>query len=106
MDVSFRDRVYDLVGRIPSGSVATYGLVAFLAGNPRASRIVGSLMAHVPEGLGLPCHRVVYRDGSLCKGFSFGGADEGYQRWLLEQEGVVFSVDGKVDIARCLWDGS
>ena len=29
--------VYAVVARIPAGQVATYGLVAFLAGRPRAS---------------------------------------------------------------------
>ena len=54
--------VYAVVARIPAGQVATYGLVAFLAGRPRASRIVGCALARAPEGL--PCHRVLYRDGA------------------------------------------
>ena len=37
--------VYAVVARIPAGQVATYGLVAFLAGRPRASRIVGCALA-------------------------------------------------------------
>lgn len=40
-----------MVARIPAGQVATYGLVAFLAGRPRASRIVGCALARAPEGL-------------------------------------------------------
>ena len=43
-------------------------------------------MARAPEGL--PCHRVVYRDGRLSPSDIFGGP--GIQRFLLEQEGVLF----------------
>lgn len=93
--------VYAVVARIPAGQVATYGLVAFLAGRPRASRIVGCALARAPEGL--PCHRVLYRDGGLSPADVFGGT--GIQRLLLEGEGVPFLPDGRVDLSRCLWDG-
>ncbi len=59
----FYAAVYRLTALIPRGQAATYGQLAFLAGHPRASRIVGQAMARAPEGL--PCHRVVYRDGRL-----------------------------------------
>jgi len=100
--VSFPKRIYELTARIPKGKVASYGLLAFLAGSPRASRIVGAILAR-GEVQGLPYHRVVYRDGSLCKTEAFGGAP--IQRALLESEGVPFLPDGRVDLKRCLWDG-
>lgn len=50
-----------------------------------------------------PCHRVVFKDGGLCKGFAFGGPDE--QRAMLEEEGVTFADDDHVDLEACLWDG-
>ncbi len=49
----------------------------------------------------IPCHRVVMKDGSLTKGFAFGG--ENAQRDLLLSEGVEFLTDGKVDMAKCQW---
>lgn len=97
----FYARVYQLTAQIPVGQVATYGLIAFLAGSPRASRIVGSAMARAPEGL--PCHRVVYKNGALSPPDIFGGP--GIQQALLEEEGVPFLSDGRVDLVRCLWDG-
>ena len=97
----FFTAVYAVVARIPAGQVATYGLVAFLAGRPRASRIVGCALARAPEGL--PCHRVLYRDGGLSPADVFGGT--GIQRLLLEGEGVPFLPDGREDLTRCLWDG-
>ncbi len=105
MDETFYSKVCDLVRQIPPGCVATYGLIALLAGSPRASRIVGCVMANAPEGRGLPCHRVIYKDGSLCRGYAFGGWEEGLQRLMLEDEGVTFLPDGRVDVARHLWAG-
>ena len=61
MTYSFYQAVYQVTAQIPAGRVATYGQIAFLAGRPRASRIVGGAMARAPEGL--PCHRVIY----LCR---------------------------------------
>ena len=96
----FSRRVREAVQGIPRGCVMSYGRVAALAGNARAARGVGYALSHV-DGEGLPCHRVVFKDGSLCKGFAFGG--EGVQRALLEQEGVAFLPDGRVDMAACQW---
>lgn len=101
---AFYQRVYQITATIPNGKVATYGQIAALAGNPRASRIVGAVMAHTPTALHLPCHRVVYGDGSLCKGDIFGTT--GLQKALLEEEGVLFSGEGKVDLRVSLWNPS
>lgn len=96
---SFPKRVYELVSKIPAGKVATYGLLAALAGSPRASRIVGAAMYRAPSGL--PCHRVIYGDGTLCCDRAFGGKE--IQRGMLEQEGVTFLPDDRVDLRRHLW---
>ncbi len=95
----FTRRIYDAVRQIPAGCVASYGQIAALAGNPRGARGVGFAMRRAPEGL--PCHRVVFRDGGLCQGDLFGGP--GRQRYLLEEEGVLFLSDGRVDMQRCRW---
>ena len=96
---------YRVVRTIPPGKVATYGQVARLAGHPRSARFVGFALHANPEpGQGstaTPCHRVVFKDGSLCAGYAFGGP--GVQRSLLESEGVGLSPDGRVDMAACQW---
>lgn len=113
MTGSFNQRVYEVVRRIPRGMVATYGQIAVLAGSPRNARFVGFALHANPEPGVIPCHRVVFRDGSLAPGFAFGGPDE--QRTLLEEEDVPFipprpgsgnaGADGwRVDLARCQWD--
>ena len=94
--------IYDVVRRIPRGKVATYGQVAMLAGNPRWSRVVGYAL-HVNPAPGIiPCHRVVNRSGEPSSAFAFGGINE--QILLLEGEGVEV-INGKVDLAKYLWDG-
>lgn len=98
---TFPKRVYDLVSQIPKGKVATYGQLAAMAGSPKASRIVGAAMYRAPAGL--PCHRVLYGDGSLCCDRAFGG--KGIQRGMLEEEGVAFLENGKVDLKKHLWSG-
>lgn len=52
---------------------------------------------------GIPCHRVIFKDGSLCDNYAFGGME--VQRALLEAEGVTFADDAHVDMDACLWDG-
>lgn len=98
-DTGFFDQVYEIVKQIPAGSVASYGQVARLAGRPRAARYVGFALHSNPEPGVIPCHRVVFKDGSLAAHFVFGGAEE--QRRLLEAEGVSFTEAGKVDMTRC-----
>ncbi|NPD31693.1 MGMT family protein [Eggerthellaceae bacterium zg-997] len=100
---AFFDQVYQATRQIPYGCVASYGQVAAAAGRPRAARFVGyALHANPHPGTGpdaVPCHRVVFKDGSLAPGFAFGGPDA--QRRLLEAEGVSFRPDGRVDMGRC-----
>lgn len=61
---SFRDRVYSVVKKIPRGKTMTYKDVARRAGNPRAARAVGTLMARNFDPK-IPCHRVVRSDGGV-----------------------------------------
>lgn len=102
-DESFFRRAYDIVRQIPRGRVATYGQVARLMGEPRKARFVGFAM-HSSPGMaeGVPCHRVVFADGSLAPGFAFGGPGE--QRRMLQEEGVGFLPSGKVDLRRFQWE--
>ena len=95
---AFSERIYEVVKLIPCGRVMSYGQVARLAGNPRGARAVGFALHRNPQPGVIPCHRVVFRDGSLAPGFVFGGPDE--QRRLLEAEGVGFTEDGRVDMEK------
>ncbi|MBR2134476.1 MAG: MGMT family protein [Eubacterium sp.] len=96
------EKIYDVVKRIPYGRVATYGQVAFLAGNPNWSRVVGYALHNNPEPDKIPCFRVVNRFGEVSKAFAFGG--ESAQIFLLEGEGVELN-DGRVDLKKYQWNG-
>ena len=91
----------DIVRRIPAGKVATYGQIARLAGMPRCARTVGYAMAGCQDP-SLPCHRVGDRLGGTKAAFDVHAP--GTQQALLEAEGVVFRLDGTVDLERCQWD--
>lgn len=95
------ERIYAVVRQIPPGRVATYGQIAARAGNPRWARVVGYALHVNPEPGVIPCHRVVNRFGETSKAFAFGGED--VQRRLLEEEGVRFTAEGRVDLEQYLW---
>ena len=97
----FTERVYEIVSRIPYGRVTTYGDVARAIGSVRGARMVGWALYSVPDGHGMPCHRVVNRYGELSGGWHFGHPD--IMKGLLVAEGVPFSDEYRVDLARCLW---
>ena len=94
----FQKRVYSAVERIPKGFVAAYSEVARASGSPRAARAIGNILHNNPFFGIVPCHRVVHSDGALAAAFAFGG--EGEQRKMLEKEGVTFTIDGRVDMAK------
>ena len=102
MDMDIYRRIGLVCSRIPRGRVATYGQIARLAGMPRCARTVGYAMAGCQDAT-VPCHRVVDRFGGTKSCFDLYGP--GTQRALLEAEGVVFTPEGAVDLARCQWNG-
>ena len=93
------ERIYRVVRRIPKGRVATYGQIARLAGLPNGARQVGYALHRAPEGL--PWHRVINARGEVSRRSEPGPDDE--QRWLLEQEGVVFDLRGRCDLRAYRW---
>lgn len=77
----------------------TYGQVARVLGiNPR---VVGYAMHGNKNTQLVPCHRVVFKDGSLTQGYAFGGKD--IQKKLLLNEGIEFIGD-KVNLNEFLLD--
>jgi len=94
----FYQQVYDLVDRIPTGCVVTYGDIAKMLGRPRAARFVGYAMNAVCESDNRPWHRVTFNDGRL-----WDGQWERVQRNLLKSEGVGFTPDGKIDVEKYRW---
>ena len=106
MDTSFFSRVWDVVSEIPHGRVTTYGHIARHLGVARAARSVGwALKAAVQGGegpVGVPCHRVVNREGALSGRLHFETPTAMEER--LRSEGVAFDAEGRVELASHLWD--
>lgn len=98
MPNSLYERIYEVVGRIPVGRVATYGQIAHLAGIPKGARQVGYALAALGRGAprpGVPWHRVVNAKGES----SIGGE----QVVRLRAEGVVFNDKGLIDLKTYGW---
>ncbi|RUR09652.1 DNA methyltransferase [Legionella sp. km772] len=96
----FTKNVIALIQSVPRGKVATYGLIARLAGNPRASRQVGWLLHSSTDKYDLPWQRIIKSDGRL----SFPSYSSHFMRQKnkLEEEGVSI-INGRVDLKIFLW---
>jgi methylated-DNA-protein-cysteine methyltransferase-like protein len=81
-------------------SVAIHGWIGKALGYPRGARMIGWIMNETPEGV--PAQRVINSKGELSGSWAFGSPD--LMRQLLENEGIIFSDEGKVDLKRYGWD--
>ena len=98
------NRIYAIVRRIPPGQVTTYGRIAELVGGCTA-RMVGYAMAALKRGTApdVPWQRVINAKGKVSlHGDGIGNA---MQRMILEQEGVLFDENDRVDFSRFGWPG-
>lgn len=97
---SFHERVIAAIKAVPRGKVATYGQIAAFAGSPRAARQVVRILHSSSRKEKLPWHRIINSQGriSLKPGQGF---EE--QKARLETEGVLFSIDGGIDLTVFLW---
>jgi len=80
----FKEKVLEIVRRIPKGRVLTYKQVAELAGNPKAWRAVGNIL-NKNKNPEIPCHRVTRSDGKI-GGYNRGGR---LKEKLLKEEGAI-----------------
>ena len=97
---SYRERVYELVRRIPAGRVMTYGQIAEVLGEGYTPRTVGYVMF----GAGtddVPWQRVINSQGRCSTGRLTIPLD--LQQGILESEGVKFDSSGKCDLNKCRW---
>lgn len=62
---NFQKKVWEQLKKIPYGETRTYGEVAQMMGNPKASRAIGMANHNNPILILTPCHRVIGADGSL-----------------------------------------
>lgn len=96
MNAELRQQIYTVVSRIPPGRVTSYGRIAGMTEGATA-RMVGAAMGHLPDGHGLPWHRVINASGRIA---DHGGAQR--QRLLLREEGI--DIDNRARVpARYFW---
>lgn len=99
--MNFKVKVIEIVKKIPSGKVTTYGTVALLAGVPRGARLVGGVLHfNIDE---VPWHRVINRHGFIST--KCLAHPKALQKALLEQESVEVSKDFMIDLDRYGWFG-
>ena len=98
---AFNDKVYEAVRQIPYGCVSTYGDIARAIGQPRKALFVGFAMRSSDDPDAVPCHRVVYKDGSIYSHDENG--EPSVQKRMLMKEGVPFLDDDHVDLGACHW---
>lgn len=60
----FERRVWQALGAIPPGAVASYGEIAARIGAPGAARAVARACAANPLAVAIPCHRIRRADGA------------------------------------------
>lgn len=88
-------QIIRVIKAIPPGKVMTYGQVAEAAGNPRAARQVVRVLHAMSANHCLPWHRVVGAGGRISLPDECGFNE---QRALLEAEGVMFDLQGRIDM--------
>ncbi len=100
--ITYRDMVFETVKKIPAGKVASYGQISrFIPGC--TARMVGYALASLPNQSGVPWQRVINSKGKISPhGAGFGSA---MQRKLLEEEGVVFDSENRIDFNVYGWNG-
>ena len=95
----YRERVFEIVRRIPSGRVMTYGQLAEILGAGYTARTVGFVMHSADPSV--PWQRVINAQGACSTGRVIVPPD--LQQRMLESEGVVFDAKGRCDLSRYRW---
>lgn len=102
-DNSFYEKVYEVVRKIPTNRVTTYGAIAKYLGSGKSSRMVGWAMnnSHFVKPA-VPAHRVVNRSGLLTGKHHFETPT--LMQELLENEGIVIEENQIQSFKDLLWD--
>jgi methylated-DNA-protein-cysteine methyltransferase-like protein len=97
----YRERVYDMVRRIPKGRIMTYGQIAITLGDGYTPRTVGYVMRN-SDADDVPWQRVINSKGGCSTRRVL--APSNIQQQLLEHEGVKFNGRGFCRIEEYRWE--
>ena len=92
-----KNKLYELLAKMPCGKVITYGRAAELLGNKSWARAVGNALHKNPDKEKYPCYKVVNSRGELSEAYAFGGIDEQKRRLL--SDGVTVE-NNKVNLKK------
>lgn len=103
--ISFNEKIYNLLKKVPKGEITTYKALAEAAGT-KAYRAVGQAMRCNPYAPIVPCHRVVAFDGKIggfmgCK--NLNGKEIKKKIRMLKREGVRIESNKVVDFEEVLF---
>lgn len=101
--MNFKEKVIQIIKKIPKGRVTTYGTIALLANFPRGAKFVGGVLHFNSKEYNLPWHRVINRQGYI----SIKSLDhpKQLQKALLEQEGIEVTSDFMINLQKYGWFG-
>ncbi|CAG0979240.1 DNA base-flipping protein [Anaerolineales bacterium] len=107
---AFNTLVWEIIRKIPRGKVASYGQIAKMLPPPAGvysdtylefgALWVSGAVANSPEDIAW--HRVVNSKGEISER---DGLEAKRHQLLLEEEGVVFGVRGRIDMKKYGWNG-
>lgn len=89
--MSFKEKVLNIVRKIPKGQVLSYQELANRAGRSKAFRAVGNIL-NKNQDQNIPCHRVIKSNGKI------GGYNKEIKKKiaLLKKEGLIINSYGKI----------
>lgn len=107
---AFNQQVWEIAYHIPRGKVASYGQIAKMLPPPAGvdsetylefgALWVSAAVANSPDDV--PWQRVVNSKGEISER---NGLEAKRHQLLLEDEGVVFGVRGRIDMKKYGWNG-
>jgi methylated-DNA-protein-cysteine methyltransferase-like protein len=101
LELTFFERVYQVVRQIPAGKVTSYGAIARAIGSAQSARMVGYAMNASHNMPDIPAHRVVNRNGLLTGKHHFQGTS--LMQQLLENEGITVVNNQIVAFEKHFW---
>ena len=102
-DTNRNNAICERVRQVPKGKVATYSRIARLTGKRCTPQQVGTAIRDLSDDTEVPWQRIIGSKGEIKP--RSGPRGDAEQRRLLEEEGIVFSPDGTVDLSGYQWNG-
>ena len=97
--MSFNEKVYDVLRKVPAGRITTYKEIALALGC-RAYQAVGNALKANPDPIKVPCYKVICSDGFVGGYSGPGGKNKKIN--LLRKDGIEV-LDDQIDLNKYLY---